>query len=201
MSLAYSRRTASSYSISNCKIPLVRLKVAGCATRSLAPWAAPHGGHAHRLVCICVRACLGVTAPTSPHPSSSSSSVRGISRSRNPPSCCYTLRISYHIPPHRAAAKNFPGRIICQPRFLILLGLLHTYMLRVSRSSRQTQVQPNVPSHSGQTPDVVVLARCHTDVMLPLSLNLSHHVSLYPFFLFPPAYRNNGLLGLTSVPS
>lgn len=49
-----------------------------------------------------------LTSPSSSPPSSCS--VRTFpSRPLPPPSCCYTLRISYPIPPHRAAAKNFPG--------------------------------------------------------------------------------------------
>lgn len=36
----------------------------------------------------------------------------------------------------------------------------------------------NVPFHSGQTPDVVVLARRHTDVRLPLTLTPNPTVSL-----------------------
>lgn len=142
-----------------------------------APWAAPHGGHAHRLVCICARACLWVTSShltTSPPPPPPPSGSFSLSKH---PSCCYTLRISYHIPPHRAAAKKFPGRIICQPRFLILLPPTYTHAPSFTKLPAETG-PTNVPFHSGQTPDVVVLARCHTDVRLPLTLTLSPTVPL-----------------------
>lgn len=132
--------------------------------------------------------------PPSPPPSGTFPS-----RPPSPSSCCYTLRISYLNPPHRAAVKNFPGRIICQPRILIFLGP-PTYIFRVSRRSWGETGPTSLPSHSGQSPDVVVLARCHTDARPSLPVSPTA-LPLNIFFLFSPAYRNNGLMGLTSVPS
>lgn len=74
------------------------------------------------------RLCLSGTAPTSiyplllllPRPDISFSPL-----APSPPSCCCTLRISSSIPPHRAAAKNFPGGLFTNHGFSRPLGPSH----------------------------------------------------------------------------
>lgn len=78
-----------------------------------------------------------LTPPSPPPPSGTFPS-----RPPSPSSCCYTLRISYLNPPHRAAVKNFPGRIICQPRILILLGPSHIHTPSFTTQLWGKRVQP-----------------------------------------------------------
>lgn len=73
---------------------------------------------------------------------------------------------------HPAASsrrEELSGRIICQPRFsrplLDLLSPSSTWP-RVSRGSCAETGSTSLPSHSGQTPDMVVLPRCHTGIRL-----------------------------------
>lgn len=135
-------------------------------------WAAPHGGHAHWLVFAPapVSTCLR-TAPTSPL-----LLLRPGLFPRSRPSL-----VLLHPPDlisHPAAScrrEELSGRIICQPRFLFPLAChIHTYIHTCSEFHEQlAETGPtSFPSRSGQTPDVVVLPRCHTDVRLPLPLPL-----------------------------
>lgn len=194
MSLAYSRRTAPSYSISNCKIPLVRLIVAGCATRSgPSSWGTRAAG-ALRLSWSYLPLEL---LPPCPRPPS------GHFPSRNPPSCCPILPdLSFHSSPRHRAAANFPGGLFTNhcSVFVFFLGpFLPTY------AEFHEQLAETVPtslsSRSGQAPDMVAIPRCHTGTDVRQFPFLPHTQTLSLSFCSRPPIATIALwASITSVP-
>lgn len=171
MSLAYLSRTASSYSIFNCKIPLVRLKVAGCATRSLTLWAGPSRRTRAPVGSLHPRLCLSwETAPTSPlllilllRP--------GHFPSRNPPRAAKpsgSHNPSCRIVPQR---RTFREGSFANHDFSFS-GPSHAHVPSFTKQlAKNRPIQ--FPNSLGTDSRCVVLPRCHTNIRLTLPLPLS----------------------------
>lgn len=110
-----------------------------------------------------------------PHPSSSfSSSFRDIFSLETPPPPRAATPSGSHIPSCRIVPQRttFREGSFANHDISVSLALPHTHAPSFTTQLAETGPS-SFPSHSGQTPDVVAMPRCHTDVRLPLPLPLS----------------------------
>lgn len=144
-----------------------------------APWAALMGDtRTGWFSCVRASACLGrltphltLLPPSSPAPSGHFHLAPSPLLRAATPSGSHTpsRRI---VPPRRTFREDHLPTTISRP-----LGPLTYITPRVSRKQLAETGPTSLPSHSGQTPEMVVLPRCHTDIRLP-SLPLPDCLSL-----------------------